>query len=65
MRRMDSRIRNKRADQDEGVRELTQVSHRRKTDWPFKYSVLDRGIVVNKSAPRKKGEVKNLGEALW
>jgi hypothetical protein len=62
---MDSSERDSEGDaQDSGVRELTSVSHRRDSDWPFKYSVTSRGVVINRLPPRKKGAKQDLGEAL-
>lgn len=62
---MDSSAGNARGSTDAGVCELTQIQHRRDSPWPFRYSVLDRGIVVNNLPARKKVEEKEIGEALW
>jgi len=51
---------------EEGVREPSLVPHRRDSPWPFRYSVLDRGIVINRCPPRKKSAgQKEVGDALW
>lgn len=49
------------------VCKLASVQHRRDSDWPFLYSVTDRGITINKPPLRKKGgnTVEKIGEALW
>jgi hypothetical protein len=61
---MDSRFGNARGHEDEGMCEPASVPYRRSDPWPFKYSVTERGIVLNKIPARKKEPKQELGEAL-